>query len=325
MENKNHELSEETMKKLQRSEALSDPGEYDISDNTYDDAPMTRQYVNEEVIVKGAKLVDEEEGEGDIVFEDKTDVEKKYTKKDTATVKTSKPVQAKQTKAPTPSHFVKEEDREYIDRNVIHEQELFFEKKEKPKKKRNYSIVLYSVIIVLAIALSVCLFVLLSSDIFKEDPTPQADEFVTLVENTNTVILHENNIVLEFNYLSEKYVMDIIPKEEYIESVRTISNNLQNKIKEYTEQEYTKIQYASIMSLTLDYLKNSKKTIDDILALCDANDAEIKKHMLDNIDKMYDEREVLFQNLLAFVERSAANYDIECQVENNTIYLDIKK
>ena len=52
MDNKRRDLSEEELKELQRKEALQDSDEYDIQDKTYDSAPLTRQYVKEDVVVK---------------------------------------------------------------------------------------------------------------------------------------------------------------------------------------------------------------------------------------------------------------------------------
>ena len=57
----NHDISEEKLKELQRKEALSDSDEYDIQDNTYDRAPLTRQYVKDDVVVKGSQFVDDDD------------------------------------------------------------------------------------------------------------------------------------------------------------------------------------------------------------------------------------------------------------------------
>lgn len=56
-----HDISEEKLKELQRKEALSDSDEYDIQDNTYDRAPLTRQYVKDDVVVKGSQFVDDDD------------------------------------------------------------------------------------------------------------------------------------------------------------------------------------------------------------------------------------------------------------------------
>ena len=79
-------LSEEKLKELQRKEALSTSDEYDIQDQTYDSAPLTRQYVKDDVVAKGAQFVIEDdeddmfasERHGDVImdYDDEEDVER---------------------------------------------------------------------------------------------------------------------------------------------------------------------------------------------------------------------------------------------------------
>jgi hypothetical protein len=60
MSRNNHDISEEKLKELQRREALSDSDEYDIHDKTYESAPLTRQYVKDDIVAKGSELVDDD-------------------------------------------------------------------------------------------------------------------------------------------------------------------------------------------------------------------------------------------------------------------------
>lgn len=77
----NHDISEEKLKELQRREALSDSDEYDIQDKTYDSAPLTRQYVKDDVVAKGSELVDDDGAvlrngnvkHGDVIMDDDED------------------------------------------------------------------------------------------------------------------------------------------------------------------------------------------------------------------------------------------------------------
>ena len=63
MEKKNYnEYTEDELKELQRKEALSDSEEYDdISDDTYNDGPVIRQFVENEKIAGGAALDDDDD------------------------------------------------------------------------------------------------------------------------------------------------------------------------------------------------------------------------------------------------------------------------
>ena len=61
MSNRKYDVSEEKLKNLQRKDALNDSEEYNISDDTYNRRPLTRQYVEDDVITKGSEFVDDEE------------------------------------------------------------------------------------------------------------------------------------------------------------------------------------------------------------------------------------------------------------------------
>lgn len=175
MSRNNHDVSEEKLKELQRKEALMDSDdEYDIQDNTYDRAPITRQYVKDDVVVKGSQFVDDDENEDDIIIvapntsttptldteeediiviaetpetpvdKNEASVNDKYTKLEPQQepIKVEKPKKSEPTNLPS-KYKMKEHDetgRDYIDRDsTVHYNGIAeFEKipKEKPAKPK---------------------------------------------------------------------------------------------------------------------------------------------------------------------------------------------
>ena len=177
MSRNNHDVSEEKLKELQRKEALmNSDDEYDIQDNTYDRAPITRQYVKDDVVVKGSQFVDDDEDdiiivapntsttptldteEEDIIViaeppvtpvnKNESSVNDKYTKPEPEKepAKIEKPKKSESTNLPS-KYKMKEHDetgRDYIDRDstvhyngIAEFERIPKEKPIKPKKEVN--------------------------------------------------------------------------------------------------------------------------------------------------------------------------------------------
>lgn len=174
MSRNNHDVSEEKLKELQRKEALmNSDDEYDIQDNTYDRAPITRQYVKDDVVVKGSQFVDDEEDdiiivapntsttptldteeediiviaeppETPVIKKEESSADDKYTKSESPKElpKVEKPKKTESTNLPS-KYKMKEHDetgRDYIDRDsTVHYNGIAeFERipKEKPAKHK---------------------------------------------------------------------------------------------------------------------------------------------------------------------------------------------
>lgn len=201
MSRNNHDVSEEKLKELQRKEALmNSDDEYDIQDNTYDRAPITRQYVKDDVVVKGSQFVDDDEDDIIIVapntnttptldaydediiviaeppetpvIKNEPSIEDKYTKQEPqkeAPKPQDKPKNSEPTNLPS-KYKMKEHDetgRDYIDRDstvryngIAEFERIPKEKPAKPKKDVNLNW-LKPVLSVVAIIISIIIAIFL--------------------------------------------------------------------------------------------------------------------------------------------------------------------
>ena len=348
MSRNNHDVSEEKLKELQRREALSDSDEYDIQDKTYERAPITRQYVKDDVIVKGAEFVDDEEDdiviqpttppveEDVVVIPEFTPLENKYikteTKKPEPAPKQPKPMTVSPYKPKLDGH--PDSERDYIDReNAIYDMGSEFEKvkKTKPKKEKkelNFEWV-KPALSVMALVISFLIAFFLFSyirgmDTNNDNVNYVQDEYVSFIESTNSVLLYENNACKEFRSVTEQFIVDVMEKEDYMSKLKEIKQSLLAEVNTYSLKEYSHISVYDIRILTVEYVKNTTNAIDMLLALEDADVVNIKMAILNNLEDRFNARNVHFNNIVSIIHDTASTYEIESKVNGSIIYLNIQ-
>lgn len=139
MSRNNHDISEEKLKELQRKEALSDSDEYDIQDKTYESAPLTRQYVKDDIVAKGSELVDDDGAvlrngnvkHGDRIMDDEEEDIIIIEEPPVQDIPPVEDINEKYTKKPTKPVF---EDIDFSSDDTAKEQNLPIEKPKKDKK-----------------------------------------------------------------------------------------------------------------------------------------------------------------------------------------------
>lgn len=362
-------LSEEKLKELQRKEALSTSDEYDIQDQTYDSAPITRQYVKDDVVAKGAQfIIDDEDDDpfaserhGDVIMDDEEDVivinppqkedppeeedvNAKYMKKSVDELRKAPGFERTQTEAlstevissnPTPARkTAKENDRDYIDRGVTvkHKDTESFEQLEKqPKIKKQKNMVwLKPVLSITAIIISIILAILLFFFIkdfngASQQPSAQKNEYVMFVNETNKILTVENSTCKEFKNITEQFIIDAVTAEEYVNKVTQLRAELNTEFQNYYSLSISNnLDVYDIKSLTYDYIKIVLNSMDSVINTKDKSSTEIKQLVLSTTSDQLASRENQFTNILALINENAKKYDIESEVQNNTIYFNVE-
>ena len=363
-------LSEEKLKELQRKEALSTSDEYDIQDQTYDSAPITRQYVKDDVVAKGAQfIIDDEDDDpfaserhGDVIMDDdeedvivinppqkedppeEEDVNAKYMKKSVDELRKAPGFERTQTEAlstevissnPTPARkTAKENDRDYIDRGITvkHKDTESFEQLEKqPKvKKQKNMFWLKPVLSITAIILSIILAILLFFFIkdfngASQQPSAQKNEYVMFVNETNKILTVENSTCKEFKNITEQFIIDAVTAEEYVNKVTQLRAELNTEFQNYYSLSISNnLDVYDIKSLTYDYIKIVLNSMDSVINTKDKSSTEIKQLVLSTTSDQLASRENQFTNILALINENAKKYDIESEIQNNTIYFNVK-
>lgn len=327
------DVSEDKLKELQRREALADSDEYDIRDSTYDNVPMTRQYVKDDVVVKGSELVD---GDGEIIHpNDGTHDDMIYD--DTVITFVDEPKTEQTPKIQpevkfTPKRFEPiNTDRDYIDRHAaIHEEEQQFKKIEKPKKEKKplnltwIKPLICIVLIVISIFAAFGLYNFTAN--FKsgqQDVSIQKQEYIEFVNKTNNVIMAEGNVGKTFQLLNEQFVMDMMTKDEYIEKIKELSSEIMAELQKYTLVDYEHVDENEIKKLTIDYLKILITNINNIIALENGDVKEIKEYLLNEYNDAMVQRSTQFTNIVNLINTTSKQYDLNSQVKDNVIYFDI--
>lgn len=349
MSRNNHDVSEEKLKELQRREALSDSDEYDIQDKTYERAPITRQYVKDDVIVKGAEFVDDEDDDIVIqptmpVVEEEIVVVPEFTPLENKYIKTEKkeadpippepkPVAVKPYKPKLDSR--PDSERDYIDREkAIYDMGGEFEKVKKTKPKKEKKEISFEwvkpALSIMALILSVLLAFFLFSYIRGMNAGNDSlnyvqDEYVSFIESTNSLLLYENNACKEFRNVTEQFIVDVMGKEAYMSKLKEIKQSLLTEVNTYSLKEYSHISVYDMRILTVEYVKNTTNAIDMLLALEDADVVNVKMAILNNLEDRFNARNVHFNNIVSIIHDTASTYDIESKVNGSIIYLNIQQ
>ena len=143
MSKKRYDVSEDNLKDLQRKDALRDSEEYDINDDTYERGHLTRQYVEDDIVVKGGELIDDdvvvvayddESHDNEIYVFDDEDSSSKQPERivDTPAVNIPKftpivPVTNKGDETTKNDHVLDESERDYLDRDYTLKEDDKFE------------------------------------------------------------------------------------------------------------------------------------------------------------------------------------------------------
>lgn len=354
MNRNNHDVSEEKLKELQRKEALEGSDEYDIQDNTYERAPITRQYVKDDVVVKSAEFVDDdddiiivapntvekEEQEDDIIII--TDPPKEEPKivepsiDDKYTKKIDVPKLEKQSETLPAKIKLKEPDelgRDYIDRdNTINSNGLSeFEKVNVETKKKSVNLswvkpVLSITAIIVSIIIAIFVFNFIKGYTANDQVLDVTKtEYIEFVELTNKTLMVENNRCKDFKNVTEQFIIDAINKDTYIEQLTNIKTNLMSEMTSYSLSSYNHIDVYDIKTLTVDYMKSVLNTIDNILALKEEDVVVIKSAILNDVNDSLVGREQQFNNIISLINDTSTKYDVKSETKENTIYFDIEK
>jgi hypothetical protein len=355
MDRNNHDVSEEKLKELQRKEALSGSDEYDIQDNTYERAPITRQYVKDDVVVKSAEFVDDDND--DIIIVAQTPSEKKEPEDDIIIV-TDPPVEEpapveesiddKYTKKVDVPKFekkpetlpakikLKEHDelgRDYIDRdNTIHSNGIAeFEKVQTEKKKKTANLswiktVLSIAAIIVSIIIAIFLFNFIKGYTANDQLLDETKaEYIEFVEATNKTLMVENNGCKDFKNVTEQFVIDAIDKDTYLGQLEVIKTDLLSEMTSYSLSSYDHVDVYDIKTLTVDYMKAVLNIIDEILVLKDQDTVAIKTVILSDVNDSLVGREQQFNNIMSLINDTSAKYDVQSELKENVIYFDIEK
>lgn len=291
---------------------------------------MTRQYVKDDVVVKGSELVDGDEdilndgvSHGDMIYED-------------SVIAITEPETPKQ--VPPQIKFVPKQfepiniDRDYIDRNAaINDDEPQFKKTEKPKKERQ-PLNLTWLKPVACIAL-ICISIVAAFGIYKytanfksnqQVVSVEKQEYIEFVNKTNNVIMAEGNVGKTFQLINEQFVMDMMSKDDYIAKLKALSSEIMVEIQAYTIIDYKNIDENEIKKLTIDYLKILVNNINNLVAMEEMDVKAIKEYLLNESNDAMLQRNTQFDNIVNLIHTTSKQYELNSQLKDNVIYFDIE-
>lgn len=249
MNNRKYDVSEDKLKNLQRKEALNDSEQYNISDDTYNRRPLTRQYVEDDVITKGGEFVDDDEPI--IVYNDESHGDEVYDYSEEANIETpvivddepaprrkeEQPVvinipkfepiyprpETSLTVVPDNNSRLDEDERDYLDRdNTIRSDDNQFEpvnnkpvkkttepKPQKEKKPLNLSW-LKPAGIILVILISIIVAIVL----FRSSAANNNGEAVNYVHNDYAAFVEDTRVLIAFENTQVKEFKNLT--EQYL-------------------------------------------------------------------------------------------------------------
>lgn len=348
----NDNLSEEKLKELQRKEVLSDSEEYDIQDRTYNDAPLTRQYILDEQIVGGSELVDEEKKKKQeppvliVEEDDDTDNVLIISDQDLDPI-IEEPEPAKEPEAPQETEHqdldpkIEESDKDYIDRDTAltaadhdtFEPVPVKEKKPKETKRSNergdiprwlkWAGMIFGFIFVLV--LCVLLYLWLTSYVSKDQElSAEKKAYIEMVNKTNQTVMNEDAICKEFVTLTENLMLDIIDADTYREGIVSLSDRLQIEISNFASYPIENTEDSQIKAAIIDYIKNTRSMIDQY-AIPDQSSDDLKLVILNDLNQDLDNRDLRHSNLVILIYEQAAIHEIDADQKDQIVMFDIDK
>jgi hypothetical protein len=339
----NKDFLDKELSELQRQEALSDNEEYEINDKVYEDSPITRQFVADEVITGTAELVDnmppvKSEKHGDIIY-DVDDEEIIQDDKQTGDTEIQRPILEDDITSETKIKVKKSlpvkqislisTDREYLDRKSVlkaSDQEKFevIKKPQKEKKKIEVQIS-WKFLKPMCSVLLLTVSIILAMVVFNGTKNYVADSqivnssqqtFIDEMSDTIKLVTIENNEYAKLQQLTEKYLIDVIGENEYKSELSDILNALTEKTNEYIDKDMT---ILSIQSSTIDYVNNTINIIKEVIENTD------KKAILNSFNNGMSKRETLYGYLTSQISEKADTLDLEMVFEENIFHVNIKQ
>ena len=367
MEKKNYnEYTEDELKELQRKEALSDSEEYDdISDDTYNDGPVIRQFVENEKIAGGAALDDDDDllssgtacdNQGSNMIDDLPDIDlisdpedntdpdpisdpedtqNQETEPNPEVVDAEDPISADKPGFQNES-LIDEQERDYCDRESalqpMEEPELPDTKSSKKQKEKKPIKINPAIIIISTIALTLVMCVLLYISIVNfvgkdQKMTNDKESYLDVVSLIGSSIQNENSVASDLQKYTENLVLGVTQKDQYLIDIKDLNDRIQDQIESIGDISTSNIYENNIKIAALDYIRNTENIINAVIAACneDANIDEIKEFVLYNIEDSFDTRDVLYNNLETLVLAEAKNLGIDGETDVNKLLFDIQK
>lgn len=348
-------LTDEELRELQRKEALSDSEEYDIQDRTYNDGPLTRQYILDETIVGGSELVDEEKKKAAppiLVVEDESE------EKDMLIVSDEDPIDEKPTNDITTEEEIldhkeseqedknirylkpvlKESEKDYIDRNTAlaecdeNTAPVAVNKKEKRKKTKEHRGIpswVKCAGMFLGFILLFIICILLYSYITgyiteKQVLSDEKRAYIELANKTNEIVLNEDDICRDFVSITENLMLGIVTADEYRDSVNLLSDRINVELNSIATYEIVNPEDSQIKAAIIDYLKNTKSIVD-LYSQSDLSEDELKLAILKDLNQHLINRDLRHSNLVALIYEQANVHDIDADQKDQIVMFDIEK
>lgn len=350
-------LTDEELRELQRKEALSDSEEYDIQDRTYNDGPLTRQYILDETIVGGSELVDEEkkkktsppilvvedESEEDniLIVSDEDPIDTKpidTTIKEESILDPPEPKQEEKAVQHLKPIF-KESEKDYIDRDTAlaeNEEEpttpapMRENKVEKSHDRRRgtpswikWAGMLFGFILLIVL----CLFLYSYITGYITEKQTLSDEkraYIELANKTNEIVLNEDDICRDFVAVTENLMLGIITIDEYRDSINFLSNCINVELNSIATYEIVNPEDSPIKAAIIDYLKNTRSIID-LYSQSDLSEDELKLAILKGLNQHLTNRDVRHNNLVTLIYEQADVHEINADHKDQIVMFDIEK
>jgi hypothetical protein len=344
-------LSDEELRELQRKEAIENSEEYDIQDRTYNNAPIARQYILDEKIAKGSTfaddedrpahpknpilVVDEDENEDDIILIPVCDSDEENIE-EVPEIDSNFQSEKAQTEDGL-TQTTTEAERDYIDRSIAlstNDAENYVIKKaeksqntDKVNQHKNVSAlskwILLIVSLLIVAILCVVIYFCITNYVSESQKMSEAKmAYIELTNDTNVVVLNENEICKDFILLTDNLLLDIIDIDKYKESLENLSKRLQSEINTAGSFQISNSEDSQIKAAVIDYLRSTKSMIDryndDAVS---ADDLKLK--ILMDLNTSLDNRDIRYNNLLALIYEQAENYDINAYQKDNVIMFDL--
>ena len=348
-------LTDEELRELQRKEALSDSEEYDIQDRTYNDGPLTRQYILDETIVGGSELVDEEKKKAAppiLVVEDESEED------DILIVSDEDPIEEKPTNDITTEEAVvdhkeseqenknirylkpvlKESEKDYIDRNTAlaecdeNTAPVAVNKHEKRKKTKEHRGIppwVKCAGMFLGFILLFIICILLYSYITgyiteKQVLSDEKRAYIELANKTNEIVLNEDDICRDFVSITENLMLGIVTADEYRDSVNLLSDRIDVELNSIATYEIVNPEDSQIKAAIIDYLKNTKAIVD-LYSQSDLSEDELKLSILKDLNQHLINRNLRHSNLVALIYEQANVHNIDADQKDQIVMFDIEK
>lgn len=339
------ELDESSLRELQKNEKLASNETYEIDDDLSSDIskppPITEEKIpnekpeTEEIfddVTKAYFLTEEEEVQlKENIIENKDRTKTSYKEEDGSKTDLSDNVAKEKEYLSKDDVIYNEPTKSFLPEIKIKKETKVQKPAKQPVKqtpiKEEKKVSFMTVMTVLAICITIIIALLFFFKFPLFNRGLSEKEYKEIQESINFFI-HNEEVITSFNELSDKkkvsietYIANAFSKDELLEKIRTIMEEEEKLLEEYSKIELLKTSNKNIKDTCIDFFNSNIKLSSEIINLI--NQDKSKQALIGIYNNYTEKHNSMIEIYNQYVKNEALELNIPVTVNSNVITIDV--